>query len=135
MRLRKAVSDLLRWERVCRVATVDRTGRPHVTPVCQVVRDGKIYFAVGRDSRKAANLRQTPHVAVLVDLYSEEWGRLAGALVQGRAALIERGPAFRSIRTLLYEKYPQYPEESAIEVGDSLVVEVTPERVASWGLE
>lgn len=134
MRLKKAVMQLLQWERVCRVATADRSGRPHLTPACQVVAGGKIYFAVGSGSKKAANLRRNPALALLADVYSEDWPRLAGVMIQGRAKLIERGPRFRKIRTLLYQKYPQYPKEASLDEGDSVIVEVTPERLASWGV-
>lgn len=41
MRLRKAVIQLLRWERICRVATAARSGKPHLTPVCQASRTGR----------------------------------------------------------------------------------------------
>lgn len=71
MRLKKALADLLRLERVCRVATADRTGTPHLTPVCQVVAGGKIYFAIEYDGKKAANLRRNPRLAVLTDLYTQ----------------------------------------------------------------
>jgi PPOX class probable F420-dependent enzyme len=135
MRLKKAESQLLQLERVCRVATADRSGAPHLTPVCQVVADGTIYFAIGRDSRKFANVRRNPRLAVLADIYTEDWPRLVGALIEGRATLIERGPRFRKIRKLLYVKYPQYPEESAVEEGESVIVEITPERATSWGTD
>jgi hypothetical protein len=35
---------------------------------------------------------------------------------------------------LLYEKYPQYPEEAALEEGD-VIVELTPRHVFAWGLD
>ncbi len=135
MRLKKAVVKLLERERVCRVATVGPDGVPHVVPVCHVVLDGRIYFASDADARKVHNLRAHPEVAVTVDLYTEDWGRLVGILVQGRARVIDRGPEFRRVRRALYEKYPQYPEEAAIEEGESVVVEITPARLSSWGLE
>jgi hypothetical protein len=37
------------------------------------------------------------------------------------------------VRERLYRKYPQYPREAAISPSDSVVVEVTPTRVFSWG--
>ena len=46
MRLKKSAAKLLDRERVCRVATADAAGTPHVVPVCHVLRDGKSYFAV-----------------------------------------------------------------------------------------
>jgi len=134
MRLKKAVADLIHRERVSRVATAGATGMPHVVPVCHVVADGKIYFASGDDGRKVLNLRANPRVAVCVDLYSEAWCHLKGVMVQGRATLIARGPRFRRIRALLYRKYPQYPDEAALDESDSVLVEVTPTGVFSWGL-
>jgi len=70
-----------------------------------------------------------------VDVYGEDWSVLKGVMIQGSGALIERGPRFRKIRELLYCKYPQYPEESAIGERDSVMVEITPRRVTSWGFE
>ena len=135
MRLRKAVVRLLTRERVCRVATVGKGGMTHVVPVCHVLTDGKVYFATGNDSQKARNLQANRHLVVLVDLYSEDWTFLRGVMVQGTAKLSQRGPEFRKIRTLLYQKYPQYPDDSALEEGDDIIVEVTPTHVSSWGLE
>jgi PPOX class probable F420-dependent enzyme len=135
MRLTKKVSKLIARERVCRVATAGADGRPHVVPVCHVLAGDKIYFGSGDDARKVANLRANPSIALTVDLYSDEWSRLAGVMVQGTASLIERGPRFTQARARLYEKYPQYPEDAALSVSDSVIVEVTPTRVFTWGLD
>lgn len=134
MRLKKAVANLIEWERVCRVATADEAGMPHLVPVCHVVADGKIYFASGNDARKVLNLRANSRVALTVDLYSDAWASLKGVMVQGAATLIEKGPRFRRIRALLYRKYPQYPDEAALDESDSVIVEVTPTHVFSWGV-
>ena len=135
MRLKKSLAHLIHSERVCRVATAGTGGMPHLVPVCQVVHDGKIYFASGTDGRKVENLQENPRVAVTVDLYSDAWANLKGVMVQGRARLIERGPRFRKIRALLYKKYPQYSREAALDPSDSVVIELTPTRVFSWGVE
>jgi nitroimidazol reductase NimA-like FMN-containing flavoprotein (pyridoxamine 5'-phosphate oxidase superfamily) len=135
MRIKKAAADLLRLERIARVATAGPGGLPHVVPVCQVLVDGRVYFASGTQGRKVKNLEANPQVAVVVDVYSEAWGGLRGVMVQGRAALITRGPRFRKIRRLLYEKYLQYPDDAAIDESDSVIVEVTPTHVFTWGLD
>ncbi len=135
MRLKAAVRKFLETERVCRAATAGPDGTPHVVPVCPVLAEGKIYFATDKESQKVRNLRRNPRLALAADLYSEDWPRLAGVLVQGRARLIARGPQFRRIRALLYRKYPQYPREAALEEGDVVMVELAPERVSSWGLD
>jgi nitroimidazol reductase NimA-like FMN-containing flavoprotein (pyridoxamine 5'-phosphate oxidase superfamily) len=125
----------VQWERVCRVATVSAAGVPHLVPVCHVLRDGKLYFGSGKKGPKVRNLRANPRVTVTVDTYSDAWSGLRGVMVQGTARLIERGPRFRRIRALLYRKYPQYPAEAALGEADSLIVEVTPTGVFSWGLD
>ncbi len=135
MKLKKSVAELIQWERVCRVATAGRRGMPHLVPVCHVLHGGKIYFASGDDGRKVKNLRENPRTTVTVDCYSDAWANLKGVMVQGRARLIERGPRFRKIRALLYTKYPQYPREAAIAESDSVVIEVAPVRVFSWGVD
>ena len=132
-RLNKTLADFVAWERIGRVATASAAGVPHLVPVCHVLTGGKIYFASGDDGRKVKNLRENPRVTLTVDVYSDHWGTLKGVMIQGRARLIEKGPRFRRVRERLYRKYPQYPREAAISPSDSIVVEVTPTRVFSWG--
>ena len=105
MRLTKSVAKFLTWQRVCRVATAGKAGVPHVVPVCHVVDDGKVYFGSESQAKKVAHLRANAHAAVTVDVYDEDWSNLKGVMIQGTAVLIERGPRFRKIRRLLYDKY------------------------------
>lgn len=135
MRIAKKVSKLIAAERVCRVATADAAGTPHVVPVCHVLAGDRIYFGSGNDARKVTNLRANPKVALTIDLYSEDWSHIKGVMVHGTAAIIERGPRFTQARDRLYAKYPQYPEEAALATSDSVIVEVTPTRIFTWGLD
>ena len=56
-------------------------------------------------------------------------------MLQGTARLIAGGPAFRRARRLLYAKYPQYPDQAAIDESDSVIIELTPTHVFSWGFD
>jgi len=134
MKLKQSVARWFDRERICRVATANAHGMPHLVPVCQVVVDGKIYFASGNGGRKALNVAENPRVAVTVDLYSDDWSHIKGATVQGRARLFAKGSRFRKIRALLYRKYPQYRRDAALDESDSVVIEVTPVRIFTWGL-
>jgi PPOX class probable F420-dependent enzyme len=134
-RISKRIESVLRWERVCRVATVSADGVPHLVPVCHAFAGGKLYFGSGDDAAKVRNLRANPRVTVTVDLYSDDWSGLRGVMIQGTATLIERGPRFTRARDLLYAKYPQYRTEAALTTADSVVVEVSPTHVFSWGFE
>lgn len=133
MRLRQVHARFLARQRVVRVATAGPGGTPHVVPVCAVLVDGRIYFGSARTGRKIAHLRANPQAAVVADDYSEAWDALRGVTVSGTARLIERGPRFRQIRRLLYAKYPQYAEEAGLDVGDAVIVELTPRQVFAWG--
>lgn len=126
---------MLRWARVARVASAGPGGVPHLVPVCPLLVRDKIYFGSGKRGRKVWNVKANPQLAVTVDEYSDDWGALRGVMVQGRAAIVERGPRFRRIRRLLYRKYPQYPEEAALDESDSLMIELTPTHVFTWGLD
>ncbi len=134
-RLSGVAADFVARERVCRIATASAEGQPHLVPVCHVVAGGKVYIGSGDGGAKVRNLRANPRVTVTVDLYSDHWGSLKGVMIQGRAKLIERGPAFQRARKKLYAKYPQYAKEAAIAPSDSVVIEVTPTHVYAWGVD
>jgi PPOX class probable F420-dependent enzyme len=125
--------ELVRWARVSRVATVSFEGVPHLVPVCHALAGQKLYVGSGKDATKVRNLKANPRITLTVDEYSDHWAGLKGVMIQGRARLIERGPEFTRAREALYEKYPQYPKEAALATSDSVIVEVTPTRVFSWG--
>jgi PPOX class probable F420-dependent enzyme len=135
VRLNKKAAKLIAHERVCRVATTGSNGRPHLVPVVHVLAGDKIYFGSGNDGRKVQNLRENPQIAITIDLYSEDWSQLRGLMVQGTARLIERGTRFKQARARLYAKYPQYAKEAALSPSDSVIVEVTPTHVFTWGLD
>jgi nitroimidazol reductase NimA-like FMN-containing flavoprotein (pyridoxamine 5'-phosphate oxidase superfamily) len=72
----KEGSGLLPWDwatdRLTRshdywLATVWPEGRPHVTPVWGVWRDGALWFSCSRRSRKARNLARNPAVVATTD--------------------------------------------------------------------
>ena len=132
------VRSFLETGRVARLATADARGSPHVVPVCYVYLRDKIYTALDRkpkrveagELKRVRNLAANPRVALVVDEYSEDWGRLGYVLVSGRAVLLAEGEERREAADVLRRKYPQYVELLA---EDSLVIRITPERVVSWG--
>ena len=134
-KLTGAAADLVARERVCRVATANAEGLPHLVPVCHVLAGGKLYIGSGDDGAKVRNLKANPKITITVDLYSDHWESLKGVMVQGTAKLIERGPAFQRAKRKLYEKYPHYAKEAALSPSDSVIIEVTPTHVFEWGLD
>lgn len=133
-RLSGKVLAFIRSQRVARVATVGRDGTPHNVPVCTVAANGRIYFASEGNARKVRNLRRNPRVALVFDQYSENWKRLAGAMIVGTSTIVDQGAPFRRARQALYRKYRSYPQVSPINEGETVIVCVTPTGSFSWGL-
>lgn len=133
-RLSGKVLAFIRSQRVARLATVGPGRRPHNVPVCVVFVNGRLYFASEKDARKVRNLRSHPLVALTFDQYSENWKRLAGVMLVGKAAIVEHHPAFRRVRQTLYRTYKQYPSAAPIEEAASVIVGITPTETFSWGL-
>ena len=74
---------------------------------------------------------KTPHVALLVDHYEEDWTLLWYVLVRGEAELVsipaEQKRALRSLRA----KYPQYRGEMLPE--GAPLLRITPQKITAWG--
>lgn len=110
----------VRDRRVGHLATADAAGTPSVVPVCYAmlaVSDSpSIVIAIDekpkgdpRALQRVRNIVARPEVSLVVDDYSEDWGRLAWVLLRGRARMVEPGepghaPAVAAVRA----KYQQY---------------------------
>ena len=133
-RLSGKILAFIRSQRVARAATVGPDGTPHNVAICHVATGGRLYFASGKDARKVRNIRNNARVALEFDRYSENWKRLAGAMIVGTGSILERGAEFRRARQALYRKYKPYARLAPIDEGESAIVCVTPTASFSWGL-
>jgi PPOX class probable F420-dependent enzyme len=100
--------------RVARLATVRPDGSPHLVPVVFALDGSTVVFAVDdkpkvtRELQRLANIRADPRVSVLVDHYDEDWPALWWVRAEGRARVVDAGPALDRAVALLAEKYSQY---------------------------
>lgn len=117
---------------VIRIATVNRSCKPQVTPVCHVVWKDKIYWASDFDAAKLANLAHHRTVALVADVYKSNWRNMGGVMVQGPAKIIRGGPLFLTIRNLLYKKFKVYKSNAGFDAGEAAIIEVTPKRRFNW---
>ena len=117
---------------VIRVATVNRSCKPQVTPVCHVVWKEKIYWASDLDSLKLAHLAHRRWVALVADVYKANWRNMGGVMVQGPAKIFRSGPIFLTVRDLLYKKFKVYKSNAGFEEGEAAIIEVRPKRRFSW---
>jgi PPOX class probable F420-dependent enzyme len=136
-----AMDAKLEAARVARLATLDAKYGPHIVPVCFVYDSKVFYSAVDRKPKSVAperlarlqHIMASPQIALIIDEYHEDWGRLWYILVRGKAKLIpksarqERAHAIGQLRA----KYRQYT--AAMLPDDAPVIRITPEHITSWG--
>lgn len=124
--------------RLGRLATADRSGRPHVIPVCYALVGGALYFiadekpkAAGKTLKRLRNIAENPRVALVVDSYDEDWSQLEYVLIQGRAEKVYDPTEFELVLEQLRQRYPQY-RGMLLELKRNPLVRITPQYVHHW---
>jgi PPOX class probable F420-dependent enzyme len=124
--------------RVAHMATADSSAAPHLIPICFVYDGGFFYSVLDRKPKRASltglkrvrNIISNPQVALVVDHYEEDWGRLWYVLVSGAAELIDQGEEHQRAIALLRDKYEQYRD---MDIASNPVIKITASRFTSWG--
>ena len=130
-------SALIATEQVAHLATANAEGVPHVIPICFVYDGGCFYSVLDRKPKRASlsrlkrvrNILANPSVALVLDHYEEDWGRLWYVLVTGTAELVETGDEHGHAIALLVEKYQQYGD---MDISENPVIKITPTRFTCW---
>jgi PPOX class probable F420-dependent enzyme len=129
--------QFIRERRELQVATLDRSGAPHLTTLWFAVVDGEIAFESFTKSQKIVNLRRDPRVAVLVEDGSA-YDELRGVSIQGRAELHDDPETvLRYALQMLRRSRPEIPEAALPEAARRLAAKrtlavVKPEKIISW---
>lgn len=119
------------------VASIGRSGEPHVVPLWFVWPGEAIYVSTSRESRTWRNVSADPRLALTVDL-GRAWVEIAGIEVRGRAELLPaEHPEMRQPISAWHEKYrPLLAGDGfarfAEEIRSLSFLRVLPERVSAW---
>jgi PPOX class probable F420-dependent enzyme len=123
--------------RVGHLATADRSGAPHLVPVCYAVDGTNLYITVDekpkrrdRPLQRVRNILENPQVAFVADRWDEDWRRLGWVMLRGPAEILADGAEHDHAQALLEERYPQY---RAMNLGDLPVIALRIARVTGWG--
>jgi PPOX class probable F420-dependent enzyme len=76
------VETFLDGQKTLIVATIGRTGLPHLAPMWFAVLDGEIVFCTDRKSQKIVNLQRDPRCSVLAEA-GETYDQLRGVHMEG----------------------------------------------------
>ena len=110
------VLELVQAERVARLALLDADDRPRVLPVTFALAAGAVWSAIDDKPKRTAQparvrwLRRRPEAALLVDVYHEDWSRLAWVQLLGTVTVLAVREA-PDAAVALAGKYPQYREQ------------------------
>jgi PPOX class probable F420-dependent enzyme len=133
--------------RTATLATIDDGGLPRLVPICFVA-TGQPRLVIHspldekpkqvhdtHDLARVRDILERPEVALLVDRWSEDWGRLGWLRLRGMADLVEPDDAaaadeHRAAIVALRRKYPQY---AAHDLEERPLIRIAIEGSRSWG--
>lgn len=131
--LPQAISDVIDSARRAVLTTVDAEGHPHAVPVVFAVYDDRIVTPIDRKPKttqalgRRKNIARDPHVALLMDKWSEEWIELAWVMVRGVASVQLADSATGEVEAII-GRYPGYRD--TLEASD--VIQIVPNRILWW---
>jgi PPOX class probable F420-dependent enzyme len=108
--------DLIAVTPVARLGLLDENDLPRVLPVTFATFDGALWSAIDCKPKRSAEparvrrLRRRPQAALLVDVYRDDWTRLAWVELRGAVAVLEASDAGEALEALA-AKYVQYRAE------------------------
>jgi PPOX class probable F420-dependent enzyme len=129
------IKVFLAESKICRMATVDKNGMPHVIPMWYVILDGNIYIETTGTNKKVKNIEYNPKVSIVVDagdfLYDYR-----GVMMQGRMEFVKDEAFFKRFREALAQRYFGTDEHPGYKVLTSIpnrvLLKFIPEKVVSW---
>ncbi|MCS7134213.1 MAG: pyridoxamine 5'-phosphate oxidase family protein [Candidatus Caldarchaeum sp.] len=129
VKLSPAEQKFIESNELCRLATADEKGTPHVVPVAYIFSDNKFYIATDYGTKKLSNIKKNNKVSLVVDRYKPN----KAVMVVGEAYILEKGPEFREMYRQFYEKFA-WVRKNPWNEGEAPFIVVKPLKVVSWGL-
>jgi len=124
---------ILETARVGHLGLLDDHDRPRVQPVTFVVFGDAIYSAIDSKPKRPGEparvryLRRRPEAALTVDVYDDDWTRLAWVQLLGRIELLHprEDPDAMAALAAKYEQYRSEPPPGPL-------LRLVPERTLHW---
>jgi nitroimidazol reductase NimA-like FMN-containing flavoprotein (pyridoxamine 5'-phosphate oxidase superfamily) len=134
----EALAAFLDEPNLCRVATIDENGLPHVVPAWHWWDGTSFWVGAQARDRKIEHIRRSGTAGIEVD---GDIRRKRGIYSTGTARLIEGPDGMREYVRITTEQVRRYqpdrpPHETAERFsrsGTPVVLQVTPDRMISWG--
>jgi PPOX class probable F420-dependent enzyme len=125
------------------VGTVGRDGRPHLTALWYVLRDGEPWIFTYANSQKVRNLERTPQATLLIET-GQEYTALRGAMLYADAVVHRERAVVAAVGEELIERYDRRGPAGRPGLDDStrqavrarvakrVAIQFRPRRIVSW---
>jgi len=127
-------TEFLKKQKILHLATVDKTGTPHIVPVWYMYSAKKIYIGTNTKTEKAKNIKTHKKVSFCVDVGVNS-PSIFGVMGQGTAKLIKDTDAVsRLAKKILLRYFKDLKNKSAQEILDDTdcIIEIMPKKYAVW---
>lgn len=130
-RTRQFILDLLADHNILSLGTVRADGYPQVTTVSYVNDGLTLYVGASDQAQKVQNIRHTPKVSLTIDRDYDDWDRIKGLSLGGRANIVADEAERRHAYELMKAKFPQLEGmASPAELGEFVVLKICPEVIS-----
>jgi PPOX class probable F420-dependent enzyme len=125
------LEEYLGSQRTLGLATPDRDGAPHMTPLWFVWLDGSVFMNTTLGNATVRNLERDPRATATVD-DGEEYAELRGVVLQGRAVRAEGDPRLDEVERRWSNKYVGGNPVPFRRWRNRLFLRLDPERLTLW---
>ena len=124
----------LKSQKILRLATIDRSGDPHIVPVWYMYANGKFYVGTDTKTRKAKNIKKNSKVSFCVDIGIKS-PDIVGVMGTGRAELILKKDTVQLLaKKILLRYFKSMKNKSAQQLLDQTdcIIQITPKKITDW---
>jgi|TARA_B110000014_G_scaffold131668_1_gene90841 general stress protein 26 len=126
--------EFLKNQKILHLATVNKTGMPHIVPVWYMYMSKKIFIGTNIKTEKAKNVKNHKKVSFCVDIGIHA-PNIFGVMGVGNAKLIkEKTTVSKLAKKILLRYFNTLERKSAKEILDDTdcIIEITPKEFSVW---
>lgn len=132
------IDEFLKQPQIARIATVDKSGQPHVVPVWFGWDGESLWISSYSDTQKNKHISQNPKIAVAIDVAGND-GETKAVIFEGTAELVTEPKDF--LQKQFYWIYHKYLGDEGVMAASpqewikdplNTLIKLTPSKVNSW---